>query len=152
MPSKARNSSLSKQHTYSSLRHWASLEPGRLTSTLVGQHSTARLNMILASSGSSSSTAAFHNRTEFGTCSRARNGQIRDWCQVRPPPHSDNQKLETRPFGQPFDVDVDIKPERRNSWRSLKLYQQDLSHRYYTAPLKLENKMNKKTGYIQGKT
>lgn len=47
-----------------------------LTSTLVGQHSTARLSMILASSGSSSSTAAFHNRTEFGTCSRARKGQI----------------------------------------------------------------------------
>lgn len=44
----------------------------KLTSTLVGQHSTARLSMILASSGSSNSTAAFHKRTEFGTCSRAR--------------------------------------------------------------------------------
>ncbi len=41
------------------------------TSTLVGQHSTALLNMILASSGSSSSTAIFHKRTDFDTFSRA---------------------------------------------------------------------------------
>ena len=41
------------------------------TSTLVGQHSTARLNMMRASSSSSSSTAAFHSRTELGMCSSA---------------------------------------------------------------------------------
>lgn len=57
---------------------WTQAEPARLTSTLVGQHSTARLSMILASSGSSSSTAAFHKRTEFGTCSRAEKGQARN--------------------------------------------------------------------------
>lgn len=51
----------------------------KLTSTLVGQHSTARLSMILASSGSSNSTAAFHKRTEFGTCSRAR--EDKQLCQ-----------------------------------------------------------------------
>lgn len=51
----------------------------KLTSTLVGQHSTARLSMILASSGSSNSTAAFHKRTEFGTCSRAR--EEKQLCQ-----------------------------------------------------------------------
>lgn len=53
----------------------------KLTSTLVGQHSTARLSMILASSGSSSSTAAFHKRTEFGTCSRA--GEAKTAMQIR---------------------------------------------------------------------
>lgn len=58
-------------------------EPGRLTSTLVGQHSTARLSMILASSGSSSSTAAFHKRTEFGTCSRAGKGHTRNQVTER---------------------------------------------------------------------
>lgn len=41
------------------------------TSTLVGQHSTALLSMILASSGSSSSTAVFHSRTDLDTFSRA---------------------------------------------------------------------------------
>lgn len=51
-----------------------------LTSTLVGQHSTARLSMILASSGSSNSTAAFHKRTEFGTCSRAT--EAKQSCQA----------------------------------------------------------------------
>ena len=37
----------------------------------VGQHSTARANIIRASSGSSSSTACFHKRTELGICSKA---------------------------------------------------------------------------------
>ncbi len=41
------------------------------SSTLVGQHSTDLLSRIRASSGSSSSTAAFHRRTELGTCSKA---------------------------------------------------------------------------------
>lgn len=53
------------------------------TSTLVGQHSTARLSMILASSGSSSSTAAFHKRTELGTCSRAEKVKRESWSQTR---------------------------------------------------------------------
>ena len=44
----------------------------QITSTLCGQHSTARVNNILASSGSSSSTAAFHNLTELGICSKAK--------------------------------------------------------------------------------
>lgn len=44
------------------------------TSTLVGQHSTALLSMILASSGSSSSTAVFHSRTDLETFSRAAQG------------------------------------------------------------------------------
>jgi len=43
----------------------------QLTSTFVGQHSTARLNMMRASSSSSSSTADFHSATEFGTFSSA---------------------------------------------------------------------------------
>lgn len=55
-----------------SLERRSPVKSCQLTSTLVGQHSTARLSIILASSGSSSSTAAFHKRTEFGTCSRAR--------------------------------------------------------------------------------
>ena len=42
-----------------------------LTSTLWGQHSTARLSIIRASSGSSNSTASFHKRTDFGICSKA---------------------------------------------------------------------------------
>ena len=42
-----------------------------LTSTLVGQHSTALLNIILASSGPSSPTAAFQILTELGICSSA---------------------------------------------------------------------------------
>merc|ERR1712012_580787 len=41
------------------------------SSVEVGQHSTARPSIILASSGSSNSTASFHNRTELGICSRA---------------------------------------------------------------------------------
>lgn len=41
------------------------------TSTLRGQHSTALLSKILASSGSSSSTKAFHSLTELGMFSRA---------------------------------------------------------------------------------
>lgn len=44
----------------------------------MGQHSTARLSMIRASSGSSSSTAAFHKRTELGTCSSAGKGHTRN--------------------------------------------------------------------------
>lgn len=53
---------------------WRRRDAGRerkRTSTLVGQHSTALLSMILASSGSSSSTAVFHNRTDLDTFSRA---------------------------------------------------------------------------------
>lgn len=46
-------------------------ECDKCTSTLVGQHSTALLSMILASSCSSSSTAVFHSRTDFDTFSRA---------------------------------------------------------------------------------
>lgn len=46
------------------------------TSTLVGQHSTARLSIILASSSPSNSTAALHRRTEFGVCSRAAGKKI----------------------------------------------------------------------------
>lgn len=42
-----------------------------LTSTLVGQHSTARLNIILASSSFSNSTACFQSLTEFGISSSA---------------------------------------------------------------------------------
>merc|ERR1719187_539902 len=41
------------------------------SSVLVGQHSTARLNKILASLGVSSSMAAFHSLTELGICSSA---------------------------------------------------------------------------------
>ena len=44
-----------------------------LTSTLVGQHSTALLSMICASSGPSSSTAAFQILTELGMFSSATN-------------------------------------------------------------------------------
>lgn len=93
LSSTARNYSLNEQHTCTvlgtglrPLQGCGGAEPGRLTSTLVGQHSTARLSMILASSGSSSSTAAFHNRTEFGTCSSAGKGQITTvsgrYCQM----------------------------------------------------------------------
>ena len=56
----------------------------QITSTLCGQHSTARVNNILASSGSSSSTAAFHNLTELGICSNAKwylTGVIKDFYQ-----------------------------------------------------------------------
>ena len=49
-----------------------------LTSTLVGQHSTALLNMICASSGPSSSTAAFQILTEFGMCSKAKGININE--------------------------------------------------------------------------
>ena len=60
-----------------------------ITSTLRGQHSTALLNKILASSGSSSSTKAFQSLTELGIFSRAANNED-------DPPIIDNMKVPLR--------------------------------------------------------
>lgn len=103
---------------------WTRAEPGRLTSTLVGQHSTARLSMILASSGSSSSTAAFHKRTEFGTCSRAGKGQTR------------NQVTEKQKQKQDAHVPENAAASRVR--RPLPRWDQDRTPALSTGPLKSE--------------
>lgn len=70
-PTRAKEDSWQWKYNHRKLEY---LWDERRTSTLVGQHSTALLSMILASSGSSSSTAVFHSRTDLDTFSRAAEG------------------------------------------------------------------------------